>query len=128
MPAAEKLTQQQLQPGAERVADSLEQGAATLTQEHIQPAARDIANLVHSMCCGCRYNLQLSVMGPSPPALEQCAMRCFLCCTVCSCALFGGTHAASWRHPQAQPKAEEVKSDIIQPLADKVKGEVRASF
>lgn len=46
VPTAEKLTKEQLQPGAQQAADTLNQGAERLTQEIIQPEAKQLAEQV----------------------------------------------------------------------------------
>lgn len=62
MPTAEKLTQEQLQPGAQRAADTLNEGAEKLTQDIIQPEAKQLAEQATKtlLCCHLACTAQLT--------------------------------------------------------------------
>ena len=112
---ADKLTEQ-LQQGGERTADTITANAQTLTQQIIQPEARQLAEQV---CC---------FRFVAVPRLASCGYLCKCWAPVASTLLWsrGGADAVNAGHhfcAQAQPTADEVKEEIIQPLADKVKAE-----
>lgn len=168
VPTAEKLTKEQLQPGADRIASQVEDGAQRVTQEVLLPEAQKLAEQVKSRSDSVsKYcllggwaqrvtqevllpeaqkladsvSLRLSIEYAAEPVVKSSAKTddlarlnaCFVCegvataglpftikLSVCSASVHYLHHCCT----QAQPTADEVKGEIIQPLADKVKAEV----